>query len=144
MTFLKIIVLLFFASQTSLCMSQEIESNTWENRVLLIITQDNHNTTFSNQIKELQANENGLSERKVKIYQVKKELFKLGLKNSLWQKPSNLYKKFNKENVNFKVVLIGLDGGVKLSKTNFVSCKKLFSFIDIMPMRREEIKTKNN
>ena len=40
----------------------------------------------------------------------------------------------------FEVVLIGLDGGIKLRQTKLVSLDKLFTLIDGMPMRRNELK----
>lgn len=39
----------------------------------------------------------------------------------------------------FRVLLIGLDGGKKLDQTKMLSVKKLFNIIDSMPMRQAEI-----
>ena len=41
------------------------------------------------------------------------------------------------------MILIGLDGGVKLRQTEMISLDKLFTLIDGMPMRRREIKNEN-
>jgi hypothetical protein len=39
----------------------------------------------------------------------------------------------------FQVLLIGLDGGVKMDQSEIISCKKLFGTIDSMPMRKAEM-----
>lgn len=44
----------------------------------------------------------------------------------------------------FKIVLTGKDGGIKFSDTKIIPLTKLYSIIDVMPMRREEILRKEN
>ncbi len=41
------------------------------------------------------------------------------------------------------VILVGKDGGVKLRQNEQVNIKQIFLLIDSMPMRREEIRQKN-
>jgi len=43
----------------------------------------------------------------------------------------------------FQVLLIGKDGGVKLRSSEPVSMKDLFGLIDSMPMRQQEMESKN-
>jgi hypothetical protein len=40
----------------------------------------------------------------------------------------------------FEVILIGKDGGVKLRAKTPISIQELFSLIDAMPMRRQELR----
>jgi hypothetical protein len=40
----------------------------------------------------------------------------------------------------FRVVLVGKDGGVKLSSLKPVSASQIFALIDAMPMRRDEMR----
>ena len=47
-----------------------------------------------------------------------------------------------KEEEPFEVVLIGLDGGVKLRKESPLSKEDLYAIIDGMPMRRAELNRK--
>ena len=104
---------------------------------------DNTNTfTFQNQIEALQNNENGLIERKLIIYQIEQHRYKIGLMDNEWQNSTKLYKKYKEKNTPFEIVLIGLDGGIKLRQSNLLTCEALFSIIDVMPMRREEIKNR--
>ena len=43
----------------------------------------------------------------------------------------------------FRFILIGKDGGIKLSSDKPVTLEQLFALIDSMPMRRYEVKTKS-
>ncbi|WP_369680359.1 DUF4174 domain-containing protein [Winogradskyella luteola] len=55
-----------------------------------------------------------------------------------------MHQKHNPNDHEFKVVLIGLDGGMKLSQNNILTAENLFSKIDSMPLRNREIKTAIN
>ena len=144
---MKILKILFFAISiinVYESMSQNIASYQWENRVLLILTEDIHATTFQNQIKELQTHKTGLIERKLIIYQIKKHTYTLGLKGDKWQSSSKLYKTYKSTHTPFEIKLIGLDGGVKLRQIDLLTCEKLFKTIDVMPMRKAELQRKKN
>ena len=140
MSILKAILLISIFINMGRVNAQNMESHTWKNRVLLLLTQDINNTDYKNQIKELQACNNGLLDRKLIVYQITKTGYKIGLSAaSKLQKSTQSYKEYKKGNVPFQVVLIGLDGGAKLREPGFVSCEALFRVIDVMPMRRSEL-----
>jgi len=42
----------------------------------------------------------------------------------------------------FEILLIGLDGGVKLRQDEVIDTETLFARIDAMPMRRQELNNK--
>ncbi|WP_298495593.1 DUF4174 domain-containing protein [uncultured Algibacter sp.] len=144
MKILKILFIIISIISTNKGMSQNITAHQWENRVLLVLTDNADTCTFQNQIKELQENENGLKDRKLIVYQIKEDTFSIGLKNEKWQNSSKLYKTYKSTNSPFEVVLIGLDGGIKLRQNYILTCKKLFKTIDVMPMRKSELKRKGN
>ncbi|MEO1019351.1 MAG: DUF4174 domain-containing protein, partial [Pseudomonadota bacterium] len=50
---------------------------------------------------------------------------------------------FGVENSDFRVLLIGKDGGVKLRSNEWVSAHEVFALIDTMPMRRREMQGQN-
>lgn len=52
---------------------------------------------------------------------------------------NELYSEYKTRNNSFEVLLIGLDGGVKLRQAEVLSNEKLFGRIDQMPMRRREL-----
>ncbi len=145
MKFLKSHVLCFIILSTFLnCTkmnSQDLKKHQWENRLILVLTDASKSIEFKNQILELEAHKDGLDERKLFVYQIKPEVFKTGFSNSKeWTKSSKLFSEFANEYDSFRVILIGLDGGIKLEQTKFLSAEKLFSTIDAMPMRRSEMR----
>lgn len=140
MPFLKTVFFILFVLNMNIIHTQNIKSHQWENRLLLVITDDINNEIYKNQITELKNNDKGLKERKLLVYQIKKDSYKKGLlENSDWQKSTDLYKTYRKTNTPFEILLIGLDGGIKLRQSKLLNCKYLFSIIDVMPMRRSEL-----
>ncbi|MEP3838754.1 MAG: DUF4174 domain-containing protein [Algibacter sp.] len=139
---LKILLFIIAIINSNKGMSQNIASHQWENRVLLVLTDATDTITFQNQIKELQTQENELTDRKLIVYQITKHTYHIGLKDAEWQNASKLYNKYNSANSPFEVILIGLDGGIKLRQSHLLTCKTLFETIDVMPMRKSELKRK--
>ena len=137
MDFRFLIILILFLSNTM--NAQELVSYRWENRIVLIITNNEKAEKYQNQL-ELLASASGLEERKLIIYRVMPNQFTLGLKDLSWITSSKLYEKYHSIDNGFEVILIGLDGTVKLRQTEILSTEKLFSTIDVMPMRRAELK----
>ncbi|XMO87583.1 DUF4174 domain-containing protein [Algibacter sp. AS12] len=143
---MKVFKILFFATlmiSVNKGMSQNIASHQWENRVLLVLTDGANTSTFQNQIKELQAHENGLTNRKLIVYQIKKHSYTKGLLDEAWQNSSKTYEKYKSKNSSFEVILIGLDGGIKIRQPHLLTCEKLFEIIDVMPMRKSELKLRS-
>jgi hypothetical protein len=136
---IKIITLILLALKTGIMMSQEITDHRWKNRVLLVFTQDTNAPNFKKQIDELKKNGKGLKNRKLIVYQIAKDSFRTGFTNLKWEKTPNSFVNFKDKNSTFSVVLIGLDGGIKLKQKRFLSCIDLFNIIDVMPMRQQEI-----
>ena len=97
---------------------------------------------FQRQIEILSKEKKGLSERKLKIYQFSENQFTTDF-NTAWFSSTLTIKKYIRNSEGFKVVLVGLDGGIKVEQTSLLSTEKLFAIIDGMLMRREEIRNKN-
>ena len=55
-----------------------------------------------------------------------------------------LYKKYNTTKNPFKIILIGLDGTIKLEENQVIAPSNIFNKIDQMPMRKQELKDENN
>lgn len=140
--------LLLFATIFAMSMktqSQDLSSHQWNDRLVLILTDDTNNNTYQNQIDELYSDKQGLEDRKLVIYTVLPKKFKRDdRKNRGWIKSDELYSKFKKSEEPFEILLIGLDGGIKLLKSEFLSNEDLFGRIDQMPMRKNEIQRREN
>jgi hypothetical protein len=66
----------------------------------------------------------------------------MGLEHDPEWKPlsNNTFERYKSHTHQNEIVLIGLDGGVKLRQNEFLGCEDLFAIIDGMPMRRRELK----
>ena len=129
--------------------SQNLDIHKWENRVILIISKTQESEVYKNQIEEFKNSTKAIIERKLIIYYVLPNQYKLvdyqnEKSNNKWISSSKLFKTYADKQSEFKVVLVGLDGSVKLQQNQLISTSKLFNTIDSMPMRKSELKNKNN
>lgn len=128
--------------------AQDLKKHQWENRVVIIASQNEDSRTYQEQITEFNSLPKEFKERKIIVYQVLPDRYKLTDyqikgKDIEWTTSPTLFDKFVNNKEDFKVILIGLDGGIKLEKTKVLSTTELFAAIDVMPMRRAEMKNKN-
>ena len=98
-----------------------------EQRVIAIYTINVKNPVYLRQLFLFNKDSRGLKERDIVIK-------KYVLKNN-----EARFKQYHIKS-NFVITLTGKDGSEKLRSSNEVSIEKLFSIIDAMPMRKEEMK----
>ncbi len=123
--------------------AQSLSEYQWENRLVVIFTEADDSKEYMEQVKELESEIKGLKERKLLIIQSLTQKHRTVLPEESGWKDSNLYQKMKKSGESFEVILIGLDGGVKLRQNEVLETKKLFDLIDSMPMRQAEMRRKN-
>ena len=117
---------------------QEFSEHLWQNRLLVMVAEDP--TFFEEQLSALASCTNDFSERRVLIYQVLPDSFRILTPDNLnWNRSGSLYHQLNHSQRGVNIILIGLDGKVKLKKHYPVSCTEIIHLIDQMPMRRSEI-----
>lgn len=119
--------------------AQDLSKHQWKERLILIIAQEK-SEKFQQQLTELQKHQNELEDRKLIVYQISPEKYSTGFKEESWKKSTEIFQKYNDEESDFQVILIGLDGGQKLIQTEVLSVEELFSTIDSMPMRQAEMR----
>lgn len=131
-------ILLFFMNDVD---AQNLADHRWQNRLLLIKADLNTPNLYQQQLKILKGDEAGLKERKLLIYHIKNQQYRKGLNSELpYQNITDNYlKRVSNSKFDFEIILIGLDGGVKLRQDNVLKIDKLFGIIDAMPMRRWEL-----
>lgn len=144
MPYIKIGVTLLVMLNYGIASTQNFDRYRWENRLVLILVDDTDNKIYSNQIEEFNNHLQGIKDRKIEVYQISPEKFKRGLSDEKWQVAKTNYGIYKKTDGQIEIVLLGLDGGVKIRATEFLSCKKLFTAIDAMPMRIQEMKRSKN
>ncbi len=122
--------------------AQDLSSHEWKDRLLLVLTSENSRDLYKEQMNILNDNFDGLEERKLVIYSVMPDQYKKGIHAEEWMKSSTLNDRYRQEGKEFEVILLGLDGRIKLRQSEILSIEKLFGTIDAMPMRRNEIRNK--
>jgi hypothetical protein len=136
------ILLIFFMLSSYFLFSQNMENHLWKHRLLLIYSVDEKSQELENQLTILKEHKEKLLDRKIVIYSFTKKKYSFNFENK-WKNSEILYSKFNPKNEPFAVILIGLDGEIKLEQPTILSTEKLFTIIDGMPIRKREIRNKN-
>jgi hypothetical protein len=116
----------------------------WKNRLVLIFSGESDNEQSLTQLDELTNVQDGLDERELLIFLVRKDrVTDQGDQSISSPSAASLRNQFAIEKEEFVVLLIGKDGGVKRRSKEVISSTDLFAQIDGMPMRRSEIRRKN-
>lgn len=105
----------------------ELDQYRWEARPVLVFGASPDAPDYVRQMEALRAAGSGLIERDILVFS------DTGISDE-----GALRGRFAPED--FLVVLIGKDGGVKLSHTSPISTETLFRTIDAMPMRQREMR----
>lgn len=119
--------------------AQDLSVHRWEERVILVYTVDSTSEAYKRQITELLKDRDGLKERRLILYSYTPTHLKKGWDETGWEKHDGPSDHMFQTEGDFEVVLLGLDGGVKLRKDRFVTREELFRLIDAMPMRQREL-----
>lgn len=127
----------------SLHAQSPLDKHKWENRLLIVFAPDGQHTDFQAQLAAFQEAQQGLSDRKLLVYEVYSETGITSQGDYLSQAEVRaLYKGFAVALGEFRVLLIGLDGGIKMQSRTVLSTQEIFSKIDKMPMRQTELETR--
>lgn len=127
--------------------AQNLEKHTWKNRILVVKTSDSASEIYQEQIKEFRNAADELKVRKFVLYKITGDDFELinfanGELNDSGKIAEKSIGKTLNDKENFEVILIGLDGGIKLRQTEVLTKEDLFNIVDAMPMRRNELSRK--
>lgn len=139
---MKIIRQIFLVISIGLALqvnAQSIDKHLWKKRVLLLVVSDSKNEDYQKQLVLLQSDNEGLDDRKLVVYTLMPHAYAKGFKDLRWQTSKNRYKDLKKSSKPFEMILIGLDGDIKLRQTGVVELQALYSLIDAMPMRANEL-----
>lgn len=121
-------------------MGQQISDYQWKNRLVVLLTDSQDSQMYQLQLKDLKTDLQGLKERKILVITLTPNYQITGIDNGIEQKAVLNFKKLKKETDGFEVILVGLDGYIKLQQSKLLTHQELFAQIDRMPMRRDEIK----
>ncbi len=125
--------------------AQDLSSHQWKDRLIIIQSNDPSSQLFKNQILELKNQQKGLEERRLKVYQFLPGKYKRGIgTDTKWENSEKVSKKLLEKDSEFEIILMGLDGGVKLRKNELLKSNEIFGVIDQMPMRQSEMRRKKD
>jgi len=127
---------------------QNMEKYKWENRILIVKTKEEQSDIYQKQIAVFKSAAALLKDRKLVLYQIVGSNYQLtdykkGGKEESGEVSVQVAEELLNEQHAFEVILIGLDGGVKLRKTDLLTKEELCNKIDSMPMRQAELKSRN-
>ncbi len=142
---IRLFILSFFLMFTMFLSAQNLDKHQWNNRVLIIATSNSSSGLYLDQIREFKNANEELKDRKLVIYEVVGNEYKM---TNYVQNTSTDFQAITSDlrslNLNtqsdFSVSLIGLDSGIKLQQVDLLKKEELFRIIDVMPMRRSELK----
>ncbi|MBQ4805408.1 DUF4174 domain-containing protein [Aquimarina sp. MMG015] len=126
-----------------LSFSQDLDKHRWEDRLILVLSDSYKNPKLVKQLKEFKNKSKNLQDRKLIVYQITPNSYQTGIDKNTSTKSNAVYKGYNPSNEDFKIILIGLDGGIKLKSNKVLLSTQIFDQIDQMPMRRQELRIKN-
>ena len=142
MYYLKMLLALSGLLMINEACTQDLSNHRWQHRLVIVLTDQPTNAAYVQQLQELQRDEAALTERRILVYQSIPQQYRIGLGDEDWAQSSSIYEQYKRSDTPFEVLLIGLDGGVKLRRTEPVAQADLFSLIDQMPMRQAEMRRK--
>lgn len=97
-------------------------------RLLLVFTPDAENEDLQRMEQEIRAKEQELGDRDMRVVRVTGE------------QDHPLRERYRVPVEEFRLLLIGKDGGVKRSETDAIALEEVFAQVDSMPMRRREMR----
>lgn len=116
----------------------------WKDRVILVFSPSEQNPLYQDQLTLFSQQTEGLADRDLVLYEIFSNSGKYENSSSLSKTEVNsLRKRFSISREEVVVILLGKDGGEKARKVDEIfGTQELFSLIDGMPMRRQEIRRK--
>lgn len=141
----RIIICLMLFSITS--NAQDLNALKWKNRILIIKATKNNDLKFEKQLTEFKSQDNTLKERKLVLYTMNNQKLTIidyttDTKDTSKRLSDDMMITIFSAKNEFEVILIGLDGSIKLRQTEVLSKEDLIAIIDAMPMRKSEMKNR--
>jgi len=134
--FSLIFFILFFSKNLA---AQMLDRYQWQNRIIIIQSDNTSSKKMEAQTKLLLHYPQQLDDRKLILFHSNSSK----LQQIFPKKGSHAD---DHSNIQFKepyeIVLIGLDGGVKMRTSDIKEPQEIFDYIDSMPMRSSEIRNK--
>ena len=137
---LRYIVLLFLFMKIIIAKQiSHINDLQWSNRIIIVMNDIN----FEFQ-KKIKLNQIGIDDRKISIIICNKKEVYLDSKLMPEKFSDSVLERVENIDKNHRLILIGKDGNIKSSYLFETELEKIFYDVDKMPMRKYEMKIRNN
>jgi len=123
--------------------AQPLKRYKWRNRPLVVFTGDKASADFVAQKRIINAHIAGLRERDMIVIEVVGNDVATRLGAGARVTAGALRRYYGVKQSQFRAILIGKDGGSKLQSSKPIHADRLFSLIDSMPMRRQEVRNQS-
>jgi len=145
-TSISIILALIFYNMAQAQQTQSINlyDFQWKNRLILLFAEAEDAEAYERQIQYLNTQQAGLEDRDLLVFSFFED--NTGVFQDapiLQQDVQRIRKRYQVEDGESLLILIGKDGGEKMRETLPVQLQEVFGLIDQMPMRRREMREKN-
>jgi hypothetical protein len=126
-------------------MDFNLDAYQWKNRIILVFAPSSDSDAYKRQMREFEGPVEGILDRDLIILEIIENGESRAGDTSLSEREApQMRRQFDVRAGEFSIILIGKDGTVKLRSTVPVSVSEIFSLIDAMPMRQEEMRRKQN
>jgi hypothetical protein len=112
----------------------------WKFRPLLVFADSESKAALSRQRAIVAAGRAGVAERNVVVVWIVGSAVAAELGPRPGQSAAALRRRFGSSPAKFRIILVGKDGGEKLTRSAPITAAQLFQVIDAMPMRRDEMR----
>jgi hypothetical protein len=112
----------------------------WENRILLIFSPSEENSSYQKQFNILDNSNAAIKERDLVVFRIFTENGLDPRNNKLSQQEVKALRNLFKVDENYQMLLIGKDGTVKKKYAEAVLMNEINGVIDVMPMRQQEMR----
>ena len=114
--------------------AQDLLSHRWEERVLVIYSANLDDRSAQEQLALFKSTQAELEDRAMVVYHITNEGYRFNFSPELKSYDSE------DEEFDFKVILLGLDGGIKYESSTIEPAQVYYDLIDRMPMRRSQMR----
>lgn len=131
--------LIIFVIFSTFVWSQDLDSHRWKERVLILQGGSDDYERIEKQFNQIRKFEKKLVERKLVLY----KCIETKCTYYDWKENPKTFR-LQEPTTDFSLTLIGLDGTKKYESKKNESPNIIFDLIDVMPMRKSEIKRSKN
>ena len=133
-----------FAYNPTDAISMDLARFEWKNWLMLIFAPDVMHPHYERIDAEINAQSAEVRDRDLVVFEIfDKDSSQMNASPLSSADADALRKHFGITRQMYALILVGKDGGVKLKREDRVPLNEIFELIDSMPMRREEMRQKN-